>query len=64
MQLANCADYDGSARYYVRALALNSKAGAVWGYLRTSLTCAERADLLPAVDAHDLPALQQALPLE
>ncbi|EFN57424.1 hypothetical protein CHLNCDRAFT_21245 [Chlorella variabilis] len=64
ISLANCADYDGSARYYVRALALNSKAGAVWGYLRTSLTCAERADLLPAVDAHDLPALQQALPLE
>ena len=37
---------------------------AVWGYLRTSLTCAGRQDLLPAVDAEDLLTLQQALPLD
>lgn len=37
---------------------------AVWGYLRTSLTCAARQDLLAAVDAEDLPALQRELPLE
>jgi hypothetical protein len=48
----------------VRALALNAGAGAVWGYLRTSLTCAERQDLLAAAEARDLAALQAALPLE
>ena len=37
---------------------------AVWGYLRTSLTCAGRQDLLPSVDSEDLLALQKALPLE
>lgn len=64
ISLANLADYDNSARYYVRALALNAKATAVWSYLHTSLTCAGRQDLLPAVDARDLLALQKALPLE
>jgi peroxin-5 len=48
----------------VRALALNPKATAVWSYLRTSLTCAGRDDLQAAVEAQDLAALQQALPLE
>ena len=62
--LANLADYEQSARYYVRALSLNPRASAVWSYLRTSLTCSSRADLLPAADAEDLLALQQALPLE
>ncbi|KAL4859835.1 Peroxisome biogenesis protein 5 [Chlorella vulgaris] len=61
---ANLAEYESSARFYVRALALNPKATAVWSYLRTSLTCAGRDDLQPAVEAQDLAALQQALPLE
>ena len=39
-------------------------APAVWGYLRTSLSCAGRQDLMGAVDGEDLAALQQALPLE
>lgn len=130
ISLANLGDYDASARYYVRALALNPRASsgaqhptppgvsrfkvgsklgrcaeggawgdapacslhaaavrrhgaqrgsarlrlsvplavpsppAVWGYLRTSLTCAARQDLLSAADAEDLPALQRELPLE
>lgn len=64
ISLANLTDYDASARYYVRALALNPRASAVWSYLRTSLTCAGRQDLLPAADAEDLLALQKALPLE
>ncbi|KAI7842283.1 hypothetical protein COHA_003924 [Chlorella ohadii] len=64
ISLANLTDYDASARYYVRALALNPRAVAVWSYLRTSLTCAGRQDLLPAADAEDLLALQKALPLE
>ena len=118
ISLANLSDYEPSARYYVRALALNPRATAgehrrgkngrealtlplasaacrheallcllnpysptldpgpptpppslppclaVWGYLRTSLTCAGRQDLLPSVDSEDLLALQKALPLE
>ena len=34
---ANVGDYEASARYYVRALSMNSRASNVWGYLRTSL---------------------------
>lgn len=34
ISLANLSDYDQSARYYVRALALNPRASGVWGYLR------------------------------
>jgi hypothetical protein len=36
---------------------------AVWGYLRTSLVCAGRSDLLAALDEKDLEQLQKALPL-
>lgn len=53
-----------SARFYVRALALNPSAAHVWGYLRTSLACANALDLLKHVDDQDLPALTAALPLE
>ena len=56
-------NYDASARYYVRALGLNPQAENVWGYLRTSLSCTDRQDLLPAVEDEDLAALQAALPL-
>ncbi len=34
ISLANLSDYEQSARYYVRALALNPRASSVWGYLR------------------------------
>jgi peroxin-5 len=61
---ANIGDYDASARYYVRALGMNQAATHVWGYLRTSLACAGRTDLMPAVDAEDLSTLQEQLPLQ
>jgi peroxin-5 len=60
---ANLGDYVGSAAYYVRALALNPGASHVWGYLRTSLACAGRVELMGAVDAQDVGSLQAALPL-
>ena len=60
---ANVGDYEASARFYVRALQLNPQAASVWGYLRNSLACAGRMDLMGAFEAEDLPALQQALPL-
>jgi len=60
---ANLADYEGGARYYVRALALNPKASLVWGYLRNTLTCADRMDLVEAADREDLAVLQRELGL-
>jgi peroxin-5 len=60
---ANLGDYTTSAAYYTRALQLNPAASHVWGYLRTSAACAGRGDLLAAVEAQDLNALAEALPL-
>jgi peroxin-5 len=61
--LANLGEYENSARYYVRALALNRSAPSVWGYLRNSLSCAGRDDLMRAADEEDLDALLIELPL-
>ena len=63
ISLANLGEYEDSAKYYVRALTLNDKSNLVWGYLRTSLICGARDDLLGYADSNDLHALQQALPL-
>ncbi len=52
-----------SAAFYTRALGLNPSADHVWGYLRTSLACSGRLDLMGAVDGKDLAKLQEALPL-
>ena len=60
---ANIGEYEASARYYVRALGLNERAANVWTYLRTSLTCAGKNELLQAVDDEDLATLSSALPL-
>ncbi|PNW73046.1 hypothetical protein CHLRE_14g616750v5 [Chlamydomonas reinhardtii] len=61
---ANLGVYNRSAAFYVRALGLNAAAEHVWGYLRTSLACAGKLELMGAVDAKDLTQLQAALPLE
>ncbi|PNH01374.1 Peroxisome biogenesis protein 5 [Tetrabaena socialis] len=61
---ANLGEYDRSAAFYVRALGLNAAAEHVWGYLRTSLACSGRLELMGAVESKDLAALQTALPLE
>ncbi len=45
----------------MRALTLNPKAAAVWGYLRTSLVCDSRMDLLQLVDEENVDALRGAL---
>ncbi|KAK9841528.1 hypothetical protein WJX74_007257 [Apatococcus lobatus] len=60
---ANVGEYELSARYYVRALSLNARSSNVWGYLRTSLSCSGRLDLIPSVDDEDLRRMQQQLPL-
>ena len=42
----------------------SARAEAVWGYLRTSLSCSGRLDLMPLVDGEDLEGLQRQLPLQ
>jgi hypothetical protein len=42
----------------------SASAEAVWGYLRTSLSCSGRLDLMPLVDGEDLEGLQRQLPLQ
>jgi len=60
---ANQGKYAESCAYYVRALSLNPNAESVWGYLRISLGCAGRIELMEAVDAKNLEALEKAFPL-
>ena len=56
-------EYDAAARFYARALSLNPRAAAVWGYARTALACAGRADLMTLADAEDAAGLEAELPL-
>jgi len=59
---ANLANYAESAKYYIQALELNPhKDSSVWNYLKTSLLCSGRTDLLSALEARDLVALRSAL---
>ncbi|KAM7250693.1 hypothetical protein ACFE04_022576 [Oxalis oulophora] len=60
---ANQGMYEDSIRYYVRALAMNPKADNAWQYLRISLSCASRNDMLNACDSRNLDALQKEFPL-
>ncbi|KAJ7015489.1 hypothetical protein D5086_003990 [Populus alba] len=60
---ANQGMYEDSIRYYVRALAMNPKADNAWQYLRISLSCASRNDMLEACDSRNLDALQKEFPL-
>ncbi|KAK7860192.1 peroxisome biogenesis protein 5 [Quercus suber] len=55
--------YEDSIRYYVRALAMNPKADNAWQYLRISLSCASRDDMLEACDSRNLDVLQKEFPL-
>lgn len=63
ISLANLGEYENSARYYIRALTLNANSTTVWGYLRTSLICGARDDLLGFAEDNNLEALRNALPL-
>ncbi|KAL0353430.1 UNVERIFIED_CONTAM: Peroxisome biogenesis protein 5 [Sesamum angustifolium] len=60
---ANQGMYEDSIRYYVRALAMNPKADNAWQYLRISLSCASRSDMLEACDSRNLDILQKEFPL-
>ncbi|XP_077223215.1 peroxisome biogenesis protein 5-like [Tasmannia lanceolata] len=60
---ANQGLYEESIQYYVRALAMNPKADNAWQYLRISLSCASRNDMLEACDSRNLDVLQKEFPL-
>ena len=60
---ANQGKYERSVGFYVRALSLNPRAESVWGYLRISLGCCGRVELMEAVDNKDLVRLQAEFPL-
>jgi peroxin-5 len=60
---ANQGKYEQSLGYYVRALSLNPRAESVWGYLRVSLGCCGRVELMDAVDSKDLTRLRDEFPL-
>ncbi|XP_009374433.2 peroxisome biogenesis protein 5 [Pyrus x bretschneideri] len=60
---ANQGMYEDSIRYYVRALTMNPKADNGWQYLRISLSCASRNDMLEACDSRNLDVLQKEFPL-
>ena len=60
---ANQGKYERSVGFYVRALSLNPRAESVWGYLRISLGCCGRIELMEAVDNKDLARLQGEFPL-
>ncbi|KAL1195231.1 Peroxisome biogenesis protein 5 [Cardamine amara subsp. amara] len=60
---ANQGMYKESIPYYVRALAMNPKADNAWQYLRLSLSCASRQDLIEACESRNLDLLQKEFPL-
>ncbi|XP_022940955.1 peroxisome biogenesis protein 5 [Cucurbita moschata] len=60
---ANQGLYEESIKYYVRSLSMNPKADNAWQYLRISLSCASRNDMLDACDSRNLDALQKEFPL-
>jgi peroxin-5 len=60
---ANQGAYGQSAAFYVRALSLNPSADNLWGYLRISLSCLGRPDLLRALDTRELAPLLAEFPL-
>jgi len=61
---ANQGRYAESLPYYIRALSMNpSHDSPTWGYVRISLGCTGRLDMMPRVDAHDVTALQREFPL-
>ncbi|KAJ8749359.1 hypothetical protein K2173_018847 [Erythroxylum novogranatense] len=60
---ANQGMYEESIRFYVRALCMNPKADNAWQYLRISLSCASRNDMLESCDSRNLDLLQKEFPL-
>jgi Flp pilus assembly protein TadD, contains TPR repeats len=56
---SNLQNHDEASRCYLQALSLNPGAVHIWSYLRISLTCTERWDLLPLAASQDLDAFRE-----
>jgi peroxin-5 len=56
---SNLQNHDEASRCYLQALSLNPGAVHIWSYLRISLTCMERWDLLPLAASQDLDGFRE-----
>ncbi len=56
---SNLQNHDEAARCYLQTLSLNPGAVHIWSYLRISLTCSEKWDLLPLAASQDIAAFKQ-----
>lgn len=56
----NLGNFENAARAYLRAVELNPAATHIWQYLRISLTCMERSDLVALCENRDFEALKRA----
>ena len=61
---ANQGRYAESMPYYIRALSMNPNPDSpTWGYVRISLGCTGRLDLMHHCDSHNIEALRAEFPL-
>lgn len=56
---SNLQNHDEAARCYLQTLSLNPEAVHIWSYLRISLTCSEKWDLLPLAASQDISVFKQ-----
>mmetsp|Transcript_31033 Transcript_31033/g.36211 ORF Transcript_31033/g.36211 Transcript_31033/m.36211 type:complete len:615 (+) Transcript_31033:108-1952(+) len=56
---SNLNSHDEAARCYLQTLSLNPAAVHIWSYLRISLTCSERWDLLPLCASQNISAFKE-----
>lgn len=55
----NLGNYESAARAYMMALQLSPSASHIWQYLKITLTCLERHDLVTLCEARDLEGLKR-----
>lgn len=56
---SNLQNHDEAARCYLQTLSLNPGAVHIWSYLRISLTCSEKWDLLPFAASQNISAFKE-----
>jgi peroxin-5 len=56
---ANQGLYQSAAKYYLKALSLNDQADHIWGYLRFTLSCLNRPDLVRKADLRNVDAFTE-----
>ena len=56
---SNLQNYDEAAKCSLQTLSLNPDAVHIWSYLRITLTCSEKWDLLPLTTSQNVSAFKQ-----